>query len=167
MRRSNFPTLISEKNVIDRCISSVSDTKILGGRNQSCHCHQPFKRQRERNERALKENHSAGALYHQNESLTLPEHSFHVDKGLLFLICVRTDELEYNLFLFVLLLGSRNIVHFCHPAPAELPVPFPRAEHRCTPVAPNTFASSGCELWDATCRCCHSCAASTHFHACY
>lgn len=64
--------------------------------------------------------------------------------------------------------ASKNIaVHCCHPTPAESPLRFQRSEHLCTPVSPNAF-SRGCEpLWNAAYHCCHSCAASTHFHACY
>lgn len=66
---------------------------------------------------------------------------------------------------------SRNIAHYCQPTHVEHMIRFQRAENLCTaqPV-PNTkifTGSSGCETWNAACRYCHSCAASTHFHACY
>ena len=61
--------------------------------------------------------------------------------------------------------GPRSIVHCCHPTP-QPPLHFQRQEHLCTPMSPNASFSSGCEVWNA-CHCFHSCAATTHFHACY
>lgn len=61
--------------------------------------------------------------------------------------------------------GPRNIVHCCHPTP-EAPLHFQRQGHLCAPMSPRAGVPSGCEVWNA-CHCFHSCAATTHFHACY
>lgn len=61
--------------------------------------------------------------------------------------------------------GPRSIVHCCHPTP-EPPLHFQRQEHLYAPMSPNAGFSNGCEVWNA-CHCFHSCAATTHFHACY
>ncbi|XP_068724817.1 forkhead box protein Q1-like [Montipora capricornis] len=68
--------------------------------------------------------------------------------------------------------GPRNIVHYCKPTPVERPFHFQKPEQLCTTAKslpnPTIFTgSAGCAMWNASCHCCHPCATSTHFHACY